>query len=570
MDDRCHTSAECTRIGGLLVDDFEDGDNLPLIPGAWGSYTDEDSGGLSTLNFTGALDREVAMNGPGFQSRKSLEVSYTFDRGTSLAGPYVGFAAAIGSDGAPFDAKDYAGISYTYRGGAHRVKIQVSDVQDYDDFGFSLPPSPVWKTVTLPFELFSQEGWGAKAPFDLGHVKNIAVAFKGSTGESGELNIDDLWLTRWTGAGDMAIQVAAPPADTTLDSITIDNPLQAKAMQYLTRGYNLANWLEQARFTSFTYDESFVEKLSAAGFRSLRLPIDLDLYVTSTTRTGNSLAITVSDDLWRVLDAFDAWTRAHGLSLTIDYHQYTTLPDLAAPDSVQTAVLLWGQVAAHFSNNTREDLFFELMNEPEGSFQGSDPIQAKWGAIAELMLEAIRAKDSTHSVIFGDVGSYGIDALASRQPFSDSNVIYAFHDYEPFIFTHQGASWVNMGSTHDLPYPYDPARWSRSAAALGFNAAMDPRILDAFKSYYRDGSRAAIRNHIARAKRWAVAHNVPVICNEFGASDATSQLSDRVRYYSDLIGIFDELQIPWQPWFVVMSADGSVIPEYREALRLDE
>ena len=38
----------------------------------------------------------------------------------------------------------------------------------------------------------------------------------------------------------------------------------------------------------------------------------------------------------------------------------------------------------------------------------------------------------------------------------------------------------------------------------------------------------------------------------------------------DLIGIFDELQIPWQPWFVVMSADGSVIPEYREALRLDE
>ncbi|HKO47335.1 MAG TPA: hypothetical protein VJV79_06410 [Polyangiaceae bacterium] len=73
-----------------------------------------------------------------------------------------------------------------------------------------------------------------------------------------------------------------------------------------------------------------------------------------------------------------------------------------------------------------------------------------------------------------------------------------------------------------------------------------------------------------RAKRWAVAHNVPMICNEFGASDAKPQLSDRVRYYSDLIGTFDELQIPWQPWFVVMSADGSVIPEYREALRLDE
>ena len=28
--------------------------------------------------------------------------------------------------------------------------------------------------------------------------------------------------------------------------------------------------------------------------------------------------------------------------------------------------------------------------------------------------------------------------------------------------------------------------------------------------------------------------------------------------------------IPWHTWFVVMSADGSVILEYREALRLDE
>ena len=65
--------------------------------------------------------------------------------------------------------------------------------------------------------------------------------------------------------------------------------------------------------------------MAAAGFRSLRLPIDLDLYVASTTGTGDSLAITVSEDLWQVLDAFDTWTQAHGLSLTIDYHQYGTL-----------------------------------------------------------------------------------------------------------------------------------------------------------------------------------------------------------------------------------------------------
>ena len=131
---------------------------------------------------------------------------------------------------------------------------------------------------------------------------------------------------------------------------------------------------------------------------------------------------------------------------------------------------LWRQVAAHFANSPREDLFFELVNEPELSFGGTDPTQAEWTAIAERLIAAIRESDSTHSIIFGDVNWYGIDQLARRTPFSDTNVIYSFHDYEPFIFTHQGASWANMGSTHDLPYPYDATRWSQYYSDLGFNS----------------------------------------------------------------------------------------------------
>jgi len=47
-------------------------------------------------------------------------------------------------------------------------------------------------------------------------------------------------------------------------------------------------------------------------------------------------------------------------------------------------------------------------------------------------------------------------------------------------------------------------------------------------------------------------------------------LEDRARYYADLISIFKELEIPWQHWFMVMDASGSVIPEYRAAMQLDE
>jgi licheninase len=51
----------------------------------------------------------------------------------------------------------------------------------------------------------------------------------------------------------------------------------------------------------------------------------------------------------------------------------------------------------------------------------------------------------------------------------------------------------------------------------------------AAQKYYRTGNRQALRNQIIAAKRWAVANNVPVICNQFGAYDQTSRLEDRAR-----------------------------------------
>lgn len=561
-----------TIIEGLLIDDFEDGDGMPLVPGGWYGFTDVSNGGGSTLTFTGATGTAVAMNGAGYQSMKSLEVAYSFDQGSLAYSPYVGVGVSLGSRATPVDFSAYAGIAYTYQGGAHRIQLSTTDVTDYDYYGVSLLASPTWKTVTLPFSAFAQENWGERVPLDLTHVTDIGFQIRGTTGASGKFQIDNLVAMDRTVASppDMAIRPATPPADTVIDSIEIDSPLQARAMQYLNRGYNVTNWLEQGRFDGFTYDEAFVEQLADAGFKGLRLPIDFDLYVESTSGSGDSLSVTVHDDLFEILDSFETWTATHGLSLTIDYHQYTTLLDKSDPVSVDTAVALWGVVAEHFAANPREDLFFELVNEPELSFDGTDPTSAEWGAIAERMISAIRANDTTHTIIFGDTNWYGIDKLVNRTPFSDENIIYAFHFYAPFVFTHQGAPWANMGASHDLPYPYDPERWSEYFADLGFNAFMESWILQEVRNYYQTGNRSAMRNSILSAKRWAVTHQVPVICNEFGVYDATSRLEDRARYYSDLVGIFEELEIPWQHWFMIMDDSGTVIPEYREAMRLDD
>ena len=559
-----------TAPSDLLIDDFEDGDSKPLISGGWYSYTDGSNGGKSTLSFTGATGSAIVMNGAGYESNKSLEVSYSLDQGTYANAPYLGFGASIGTTAAPYDLRAYAGISYTYQGSAHRMRVETSEVTDYDVFGVDVPAATSWTTVTLPFVNFTQQGWGKKVDFNLGHVLRLSFALTGSTGNTGKLQIDNLKVLGAIarGAPDMTINPVSPPADDVLTSATITNPLQAKAAAYLTRGYNITNWLEQGKFTAFTYDEDYVTKLSQAGFKSLRLPIDLDLYVASTSGTGSSLSITVSPDLFTILDSFNTWTQAHGLSLTIDYHQYSTLLDLSKPDTVTTAIQLWGKVAEHFATETREDLFFELLNEPELSFTGTPPSQAQWTSIAEQMIATIRATDKTHTIIFGDVQWYGIGALVGRAPLTDTNVVYAFHDYDPFIFTHQGASWASMGSTHDVPYPYDPDRWSQYYSDLGFSQLMGAWILGQAQSYYVNGTHSAVRNQILKAKGWAVTNNVPIICNEFGAYDGSSRLEDRARYYADVVGIFEELAIPWQTWFMLMDSSGTVIPEYVNALHL--
>ena len=407
------------------------------------------------------------------------------------------------------------------------------------------------------------------APLDLSQLTEITSFLQGPSGTVDQLNLDNLWLVNEATVPrlDWPVHDAAPPPDETLDTIAIANPLQERAWRFLNRGYNITNWLEQYHFSGFTYDESFVAKLAAAGFASLRLPIDLDRYVVRARGTPENLSLEIDPELFTILDAFEGWTRKHGLSLTIDYHQYSSLLDKDSPESIATAVELWGEVARHFADNAREDLFFELVNEPELSFSVA-PSASEWRAIAERMVERIRAFDTRHSIIFGATEWYGIHKLIESTPLDDANVIYAFHAYQPFVFTHQGAAWAGLGSTHDIPYPYDPSRWPGNAALLGFNRDMPAWVLDEAQRYYRTGNRPSLRNEMASVKRWAIRHDVPVICNEFGALDRASGLEDRARYYTDLVSIFEELQIPWQHWFMVMTKDGQVAPEYREALGL--
>lgn len=166
---------------------------------------------------------------------------------------------------------------------------------------------------------------------------------------------------------------------------------------------------------------------------------------------------------------------------------------------------------------------------------------------------------------------YGISELSAREPFNYDRIVYAIHFYEPFVFTHQGAAWTGMGTTRDIPDSYSEASWSSFYRDFGFSETTnEPWQLEALKWYHTEGNSTAMYNRIAKAKEWAITHQVPLVCNEFGAHTATSRADDRVRYYEDLINIFTEQAVAWQIWFMVMDPDtGAIDPALTQALELN-
>lgn len=565
---------------GVLVDDFEDGDNESKIGDYWYTYDDKGNNGASVIT-TPLNDEENIIPGRvNNGSNYALQVNYTLDKGEYEYDPYVGWGLQI----APNDANArFGGITYWYKGGAHEVHIETSDVLDYDVHLAKMPASRTWKQAVVRFKDLVQGGWGVEVPFEAKNIMAISFQAKGNRTKvvSDSLFIDNIYLQDSTEVEkdkpDMEIKdPVIPEVAFTEAEITVTNPLQEKAMKYLNKGVSFTNWLEDAngKFKKFEFGEKDIQILAENGFKSIRLPIDLDLYATNRDAfvKGTDAELKFDDDtLFMVLDSFVEWTGKHNMSFVIDYHEYDNSYNLtSAKDSnyVKMMAEVWKHVAAHYAENTREDVFFELLNEPDMS--DGKVTAALWTTAAQAIIDAIRSVNTKQTLLFGDVKWYSITELAKRTPFADNNIIYVIHTYEPFAFTHQGGSWTDYATIKGLPFPYDPAKWSTVSGDFGVTASTKSYVKTAIKNYYKAGNKEAIMVEMLKAKKWAATNNVPVIINEFGALNLRSTAESRLNYLTAMREICDTLQIPWTHWgytgnFSVIE-DGKLIEGLDKAL----
>ena len=565
---------------GVLVDDFEDGDNESKVGDYWYTYDDKGNNGASVITTPLNDEDNIIPGRVNNGSNYALQVNYTLDKGEYEYDPYVGWGLQI----APNDANArFGGITYWYKGGAHEVHIETSDVLDYDVHLAKMPASRTWKQAVVRFKDLVQGGWGVEVPFEAKNIMAISFQAKGNRTKvvSDSLFIDNIYLQDSTEVEkdkpDMEIKdPVIPEVKFTEAEITVTNPLQAKAMKYLNKGVSFTNWLEDAngKFKKFEFGEKDIQILADNGFKSIRLPIDLDLYATNRDAfvKGTDAELKFDDDtLFMVLDSFVEWTGKHNMSFVIDYHEYDNSYNLtSAKDSnyVKMMAEVWKHVAAHYAENTREDVFFELLNEPDMS--DGKVTAALWTTAAQAIIDAIRSVNTKQTLLFGDVKWYSITELAKRTPFADDNIIYVIHTYEPFAFTHQGGSWTDYATIKGLPFPYDPAKWSTVSGDFGVTASTKSYVKTAIKNYYKAGNKEAIMVEMLKAKKWAATNNVPVIINEFGALNLRSTAESRLNYLTAMREICDTLQIPWTHWgytgnFSVIE-DGKLIEGLDKAL----
>lgn len=200
----------------------------------------------------------------------------------------------------------------------------------------------------------------------------------------------------------------------------------------LGRGINLGNGLEAPREGAwgFTIKEDYFAKIKAAGFDSVRVPVRWSAHAAKEPPYTIDAAF-----LRRTAEVVDQALAAK-LIVVLNAHHYDEI--FGDPDAHEARLAaFWRQIGERFAKYD-DRLYFELLNEPHDKLTDE-----RWNAMHVKLLATVRRTNPTRPVIVGPGGWNNFRNLAKlRLPEDDKHLIATFHYYEPFQFTHQGASWT--------------------------------------------------------------------------------------------------------------------------------
>jgi endoglucanase len=300
-----------------------------------------------------------------------------------------------------------------------------------------------------------------------------------------------------------------------------------------TKGVNLTNWFQtdnarQIQFTKYT-KQDFI-RIKNLGCDVIRLPINLHYM------TNGAPNYTIDPLFFDFFDQVVDWTEELQIHLLLDNHTFD--PNANTDPSVEGILLkVWPQMAEHYKNRSNY-IYYEVLNEPHGI------TTAIWCQIQQKVINAIRAIDTKHTIVVGPSGFNSYNELKNMPAYTDNNLIYTFHFYDPFMFTHQGATWTTgMQDLANIPFPYNS-----SFIPVVPASAIGTWVESSLNNYKNDGTVANVKQWLDIAVSFKTSRNVKLFCGEFGVYIPNSPHTDRVYWYDVVRKYLEEKGITWTNW----------------------
>ena len=325
------------------------------------------------------------------------------------------------------------------------------------------------------------------------------------------------------------------------------------------RGTNISHWLSQSskrggeRSRYFT--ESDVKRIAAMGFDHIRLPID-------------------EEQMWdkkgqRFQEAFDlmhdaiGWCKKANLKIIVDLHilrshhfNNNERPLWTDTREQKKFYIMWKRLSNELRKYPNDFLAYELMNEAVAD----DPND--WNKLIAGATNIIRVAEPRRTIIVGSNRWQSVHTFKDlKVPANDPNIMLSFHFYEPFVFTHYETSWTFLKDYHGgAKYP---------GVGISDKKLAKSPLSSQLKHYARKYDREVLKEMINMAYSRAQSLGLKLYCGEFGVYKKSTPKPDRLKWYEDVVSIFDELNIGYTCWDYKGSF-GLISPEGEPYVKLIE
>ncbi len=320
--------------------------------------------------------------------------------------------------------------------------------------------------------------------------------------------------------------------------------------------------------------EDDLRALREAGFDFLRMPVDPAPFLSDRTTALRS-------DLYAsVLDSARMINRA-GLKVVVDLHLIPASGNrkigmsevMDNPATFDAYVGVVRGMAKILAEENPKQVALELMNEPivDCGAAGTN----LWPERQKRLFAAARASATRLTLVLTGGCYSNAASLAKVDPkaIPDDNIIWAFHSYDPFLLTHQGATWAGDFIQYVTGLPYPLTAVPKAQLDMTLDTIRD-RIKAEAPWARRNGLFAYLDEQVATmdspakllgvmdapfetVDAWAKAHDVKpqdITLGEFGmirkeyGKDFVMPAAYRAAYMRDMIGRAEAHGFSWSVW----------------------